>query len=118
MERIGMKKTDYDEKTYYEKIEEDLFPLVLMTQKFEELISDYDLAKTEDVWDEDFNQVVRVFYFEKGTNEYIISITPDGLIRGMHSKYPSRLSHQVHNVVVGMHAGKWMKSTYQENRSE
>lgn len=103
-----MRKTDYDEKTYYEKIEKDLFPLTLMRQKFEELITDYALMKTEDVWDEDFGMVVRAFFFEKGTSEYIITINPEGLIRGVHSKYPSRLSHQVHNVIVGMYAGGWM----------
>jgi len=103
-----MKKTDYDEETYYKKVEKDLFPLILMTQKFEEFISDYALMNTEDLWDEDFDQVVRAFFFEKGTREYIISITPDGLIRRPHTKYPSQLSVQIHNVIVGLYAGGWM----------
>ena len=103
-----MKKTDYDEETYYKKVEQDLFPLILMTKKFEEFISDYALMNTEDLWDEDFDQVVRAFFFEKGTREYIISITPDGLIRRPHTKYPSQLSVQIHNVIVGLYAGGWM----------
>ena len=96
-----MKKTDYDKETYYQKVEKDLLPLVVITRKIEELISDYALMQTEDVWDEEFGQVVRAFFFEKGTSEYIITITPEGLIRGVHTKYPSRLSHQVHNVIRG-----------------
>ena len=103
-----MKKTDYDKETYYQKVEKDLLPLVVITRKIEELISDYALMQTEDVWDEEFGQVVRAFFFEKGTSEYIITITPEGLIRGVHTKYPSRLSHQVHNVIVGLYAGGWM----------
>ena len=102
-----MKKTDYDKETYYQKVKQDLLPLVVITRKIEELISDYALMQTEDVWDEEFGQVVRAFFFEKGTSEYIITITPEGLIRGVHTKYPSRLSHQVHNVIVGLHAGGW-----------
>jgi hypothetical protein len=105
-----MKKTDYDEETYYKKIEEDLCPLILMTLKFEEFISDFALTKTEDLWDEEFDMVVRAFFFERGTREYIISISPEGLVRMVHTKYPSQLSHQVHNVIVGLYAGGWMKS--------
>ena len=102
-----MRKTDYDEKTYYQKVEKDLKPLILITLKAEELIADYALVKTEDLWDEDYDQVVRALFFEKGTSEYIISITPHGFIRP-HTKYPSQLSTQLHNVIVGLHAGGWM----------
>ena len=86
-----MRKTDYDEDTYYQMVERDLKPLILITQKAEELIVDYALVKTEDLWDEDYDQVVRALFFEKGTREYITTITPDGLIRESHIKYPSQL---------------------------
>ena len=104
-----MKKTDYDEETYYKKVEKDLFPLILMTQKFEEFISDYALMKTEDCWDEEYDQVVRAFFFEKGMSEYIITFSPDGLVRYTHTKYPSHLAVQCHNVIASMFAGGWMK---------
>ena len=103
-----MKKTDYDKDTYYQKVEEDLRPLILITTKFEELISDYALMKTEDLWDEEYGQVLRAFFFEKGTRECIITMTPEGLVRASPTKYPSQLSHQVHNVIVGLYAGGWM----------
>jgi hypothetical protein len=103
-----MKKTDYQEETYYQMVERDLKPLILITHKAEELIADYALVKTEDLWDEDYDQVVRALFFEKGTREYIISITPHGLIRRPHTKYPSQLSTQLHNIVVGLYAGGWM----------
>jgi len=103
-----MKKTDVDEETYYKIVEKDLFPLILMTQKFEEFISDYALMKTEDRWNKEFDQVVRAFFFEKGTKEYIISMTPEGLIRRPHTKYPTQLAIQVHNVIAGMYAGGWL----------
>ena len=86
-----MRKTDYDEDTYYQMFERDLKPLILITNKAEELIADHALVKTEDLWDEDYDQVVRALFFEKGTREYIITITPDGLIRESHIKYPSQL---------------------------
>ena len=104
-----MKKTDYDEETYYQKVRKDLYPLVVITKKIEELISDYALMKTEDVWDEEFGNVVRAFFFERGSSEYTITVTPEGLIRGVHSKYPSQLSHQIHNVIVGLYAGGWIE---------
>ena len=108
MEGTEMKKTDYDQDTYYKRVEKDLKPLILITLKAEELIADYALVKTEDLWDEEYDQVVRALFFEQGDREYIISITPHGLIRRPHSKYPSRLSTQLHNVVVGLYAGGWM----------
>ena len=106
-----MKKSDYDEETYYQKIEEDLRTLILITLKAEERIADYALVKTEDLWDEDFDQVVRALFFEKGTRKYIVSITPHGLIRRPHTKYPSQLSTQLHNVIVGLYAGGWVSTS-------
>ena len=53
-----MRKTDYDEDTYYQMVERDLKPLILITHKAEELIADYALVRTEDLWDEDYDQVV------------------------------------------------------------
>ena len=108
-----MRKTDYDEETYYKLVERDLLPLIVMTKKFEEFISDYALAKTEDCWDEEYDQVVRAFFFEKGTREYIVTFSPEGLVRYVHTKYPSQLGVQVHNVIAGMYAGGWF-----ENRLE
>ena len=104
------KKTDYSEEAYYKKLEGDLFPLMMMTLKIEELISDYELKKTEDLWDGKIGQVVRAFFLEKGTSEYIVSITPQGMIRMPHTDYPPQLSTQIHNVIVGMYAGGWIKS--------
>ena len=103
-----MRKTDYDEETYYQMVERDLKPLILITLKAEELIADYALVKTEDLWDEEYDQVVRALFFEKGTSEYIITITPQGLIRASHTKYPSRLSTQIYNLIVGLYVGGWM----------
>ena len=108
-----MRKTDYDEDTYYQMVERDLKPLILITLKAEELIADYALVKTEDLWDEDYDQVVRALFFEKGTREYIITITPEGLIRASHTKYPSQLSTQLHNLIVGLYVGGWITSTHE-----
>jgi len=103
-----MKKSDYGEEAYYKKIEGDLAPLILMTMKFEEFISDYALIKTEDCWDEEYDQVVRAFFFEKGMSEYIITFSPEGLVRYTHTKYPSHLAVQCHNVIASMYAGGWL----------
>jgi len=103
-----MKKSDYGEEAYYKKIESDLAPLILMTMKFEEFISDYALIKTEDCWDEEYDQVVRAFFFEKGMSEYIITFSPEGLVRYTHTKYPSHLAVQCHNVIASMYAGGWL----------
>ncbi|MDC2993723.1 hypothetical protein OAZ88_00360 [bacterium] len=103
-----MRKTDYDEDTYYQMVERDLKPLILITQKAEELIADHVLVKTEDLWDEDYDQVVRALFFEKGTRGYIITITQDELIRASHTKYPSQLSTQPHNLIMGLCVGGWV----------
>ena len=110
MEGIEMKKTDYDQDTYYKRVEKDLKPLILITLKAEELIADYALVKTEDLWDEEYDQVVRALFFEQGSSEFIVSITPQGLIRDTHTDYPEQLSFQLHNIVVGLYAGGWMDS--------
>ena len=52
-----MRKTDYDEETYYQMVERDLRPLIIITHKKEELIADYALVKTEDLWEEENDQV-------------------------------------------------------------
>ena len=104
-----MKKSEMEEATYYRKVERDLFPLTLMKMKFEELISDFDLAKTEDLWDEETDQVVRAFFFEQGTSEHVLTLEPHGLIRGIHTnQFPSHLLFQIHNVVVGLQSGGWL----------
>jgi len=41
-----MKKSDYNEETYYKNIEQDLRPLIQMTLNFEDLIADYEITKT------------------------------------------------------------------------
>jgi hypothetical protein len=105
-----VKKTDYSEEAYYKRLEGDLFPLIMITKKIEELISDYEMTKTEDLWDESIGHVVRAFFFEKGMTEYIVSITPHGMIRMPHTEYPPQLSTQIHNVIVGMYAGGWIHS--------
>ena len=105
-----MKKTDHEESHYYQLVERDLRPLILITLKAEELIADYALVKTEDLWDEDYDQVVRALFFEQGSSEFIVSITPQGLIRDTHTDYPEQLSFQLHNIVVGLYAGGWMDS--------
>ena len=103
-----MKKTDHEEEHYYQLVERDLEPLILITLKAEQLIADYALVKTEDLWDEDYDQVVRALFFEQGTREYIVSITPQGLIRETHTKYPRQLSVQLHNAVAMLYAGGWL----------
>ena len=91
-----MKKSEMEETTYYRKVERDLFPLTLMKMKFEELISDFDLAKTEDLWDEETDQVVRAFFFEQGN---VRARPDDGTARtdsrDPHEPFPSHLLFQI-----------------------
>ena len=77
------KKTDYSEEAYYKKLEGDLFPLMMMTLKIEELISDYELKKTEDLWDENIlgEESFGKFYTGNGFTalNYIIQKKPEAL---------------------------------------
>ena len=66
----------------------------LMTMKFEEFISDYALMRQR-ISGMRSRQVLRAFFFGNGTREYIITITPEGLIRASHTKYPAQLSIRV-----------------------
>ena len=52
-------------------------------------ISDFDPAKTEDLWDEETDQVVRAFFFEQGTWSTSDAGTARS-IRGIHTnQFPS-----------------------------
>ena len=83
------------------KKERDVSLLNTIQSHLESRISDYCLMKSEDLLDEEYNQVIRAFFWGQGNREYIVTLTATGWIRGIHSTYtPSRLMLQICTVLA------------------
>ncbi len=79
--------------------EKDLLKcLDLLTQiqvRLEESISDYALDLVHDLLDDETPQIVRVYWFSKGMQDYYLCIDGTGLIRALDPLIPDRLFDQV-----------------------
>ena len=67
--------------------------------RFEKEIANWELLATEDLFDEEYDEVVRVFNFSRGTKEYFCVINPRCDIRGASQKLPSSLLVDIHNAL-------------------
>jgi hypothetical protein len=71
--------------------------LSILQEQFEELISNYALDQTEDLNDEEYDQVVRTMYFSRGDKEHWVVMTPCGQIRSTSKSSPKDLIIQISN---------------------
>jgi hypothetical protein len=71
--------------------------LSILQEQFEELISNYALDQTEDLNDEEYDQVVRTMYFSRGDKEHWVVMTPYGQIRSTSKSSPKDLIIQISN---------------------
>ena len=79
----------------------DILLLNKIQNHLESRISDYCLVKSEDLLDEEHNQVVRAFFWGQGNREYIVTLTATAWIRGIHSTYTlSRLMLQICTILT------------------
>ena len=70
--------------------------------RFEKGIANWELLTTEDLFDEEYDEVVRVFNFSRGTKEYFCIINPRCEIRGTSQKLSTSLLVDIHNTLNGV----------------
>jgi hypothetical protein len=74
--------------------------LNILQGQLEEFISNYALDQTEDLNDEEYDQVVRAMYFSRGDKDYWVVMTPYGQIRSASKSSPKDLIIQIGNASV------------------
>ena len=73
-----------------------------ITHMLEKEISNYSLTKTEDLYDEDEDIMLRAHQFSRGMNEYWVVSSPMGHIRYTERHAPKNLIVQINNIAVNM----------------
>jgi hypothetical protein len=73
-----------------------------ITHMLEKEISNYSLTKTEDLYDEDEDIMLRAHQFSRGMNEYWVVSSPMGHIRYTERHTPKNLIVQINNIAVNM----------------
>ena len=69
--------------------------LTTIGDTLEQAICDYALDFTHDLLDPETPQIVRVYWFSKGLNDYYLCIDGSGLVRDVDEEMPSRLFRQI-----------------------
>ena len=90
-----------DTRTSSEK-EENIIDLNILQDVLEETIGSYAIQNPQNIYDEEFEQILRLLEFSRGLKNHQIVIAPDGIIRFLSPKFPSALLLEVHNALVGI----------------
>lgn len=80
--------------------EEQTQQLDLLQEQMEECIANYSLEKSEDLNDEEYDQIVRTMYFNRGNKDHWVVMTPYGQIRSASKSSPKDLIVQIGNASV------------------
>ena len=64
------------------------------------------LQEPENLFDEQFDQMVRKLEFSRGLRVYEIVFAPDGFIRSISTNFPNRLLSEIHNALIGLESGR------------
>jgi hypothetical protein len=81
---------------------ENLINLNIIQDVLEETIGSYVLQNPENIYDEEYDQILRVLEFSRGLKTHQILIAPDGFIRWLSPKFPSALLLEIHNALLGL----------------
>ena len=74
--------------------------LDLIEEQLIEDITNYEIIKTENIYDEDEDIVYRAFYFNRGNETYQIAIAPNANIKGCKIDIPSLLVLDIANSLI------------------
>ena len=88
-----------DTRTSSEK-EENIIDLNILQDVLEESIGSYAIQNAQNIYDEEFEQILRLLEFSRGLKNHKIVLAPDGFIRWISPKFPSALLLEVHNALV------------------
>ena len=82
--------------------EENIIDLNILQDVLEESIGSYAIQNPQNIYDEEFEQILRLLEFSRGLKTHQIVIAPDGIIRFLSPKFPSALLLEIHNALVGI----------------
>ena len=94
-----MNKSKLDKRPE-EEIQIDLIALDVIEKLLGDEISSYALEDQENLFDEEFNEIIRKFEFSRGLKTHLVVIGPDGFIRWMSKGFPSILLQEIHNLLI------------------
>ena len=94
-----MSKSKLDKRPE-EEIQIDLTALDVIEKLLGDEISSFALEDQENLFDEEFNEIIRKFEFSRGLKSHLVVIGPDGLIRWMSKGFPSILLQEIHNLLI------------------
>ena len=76
--------------------------LDLIEETLIEDITNYEIIKTEDIYDDDEDIVYSEFYFNRGNETYQLAISPNAEIKGCRIDIPSLLILDIANSLIGI----------------
>jgi hypothetical protein len=80
--------------------QDDLIHLYAIQKILEEEIGSYAIHNPENIFDEDYQEILRELELSRGLSIHKIVIAPDGFIRWMSGKFPSSLLQDIHNALL------------------
>ena len=89
-----------DTRTLSDK-EENIIDLNILQDVLEESIGSFEIQNPQNIYDEEFEQILRLLEFSRGMKTHRIVLAPDGIIRFLSPKFPSALLLVIHNVPGG-----------------
>jgi hypothetical protein len=89
----------HDTRPLSEK-EDDLRSLDAIQAVLEDSIADYALENSENLYDEDQQEILRKLEFSKGTRSFFLVVSPDRHWRLMNQKFPRLLLMEIHNALI------------------
>ena len=90
-----------DRRSHKEKLD-NLINLNVIQDVLEETIGSYALQNPENIYDEEFSQIIRKLEFSRGLKTHQIVLGPDGFVRWISKKFSSTLLLDIHNALLGI----------------
>jgi hypothetical protein len=82
---------------------DDLNALNEIQENLENSITSYALENPENLFDEEYQQILRKIEFSRGLKRHQVVVAPDGFIRWVSNGFPSSLLLEIHNALVETH---------------
>jgi hypothetical protein len=81
---------------------ENIINLNTLQDVLEESVGSYSIQNAQNIYDEDYEEILRVLEFSRGLKNHKIVLAPDGFIRWISPKFPVSLLQEIHNALVGI----------------
>lgn len=80
----------------------NIINLNVIQDVLEESIGSYAIQNPQNLYDEDFEEILRKLEFSRGLKNHQVVIAPDGIICFLSPKFPSALLLEIHNALVSI----------------